>query len=266
MTDPADVPISPASTVMLLEDRPDLHVLMVRRTSAAVFGSGMWVFPGGRVDPQDSTGGAVTGLTARAKAELGVDDPAAFWSAAVRETYEETGLLLAVDERETWAQPSDPAADRAALVGGRPLGDLLAERGWQVPAPTLPYVAQWITPQGPPRRFDARFFMAPAPPHDEVRHDGDELVDAEWIRPSDALARHDDGHWEMMTPTVRMLRQLARFDTSDEALAVGADPPPWQRARTLRRPGGGYDVLLPGDPGYERGDPDFERGWVRLYR
>ncbi len=264
---PEDVPVSPAATVMLVEDRPDLRVLMVRRTSRLAFAGGMWVFPGGRVDPaDDDIRPPDLGLAEGDGADLDVDHPFAFWSAAVREVFEETGLLLAVDDRDDWAEVADPGVDRRALATGRPLADLLAERGWRVPGPRIPYVAQWITPVGPPRRFDARFFVAAAPPHDEVVHDDDELVDAEWVAPATALAWAEDGRWELMGPTHRMLRSLARFESAAEALAVAADPPPFQRARVVFGEAGRYDVLLPGDPGYESGTEDFERGWVRLYR
>jgi hypothetical protein len=150
-------------------------------------------------------------------------------------------------------------------VSGRPLADLLDERGWRVPVGDIHYVAQWITPVGPARRFDARFFLAPAPPHDEVLHDGAELVEAEWVTPADALARKEEGRWGLMTPTTRMLRQLARFGSAEAALARAASPPVWQRARVIPDGTMDYAVLLPGDPGYEDGVEDFERGWVRLY-
>ena len=262
-----DTPIRPASTVMLVEDRPDLRVLMVRRHADAVFGPDMWVFPGGRVDDEDESLGPqhLEGEPTSPLGDLAVDHPMSFVGAAVREVYEETGLLLATADG-SWATPVDADADRAALVAGRPQADLLEERGWRIPAGSLHYVAQWVTPEGPPRRFDARFFVAPAPPHDEVVHDATELVDAEWISPAAALARKDEGRWGLMTPTTRMLRQLARFDSASEVLAVATDPPPWQRARVIPDGTWDYAVLLPGDPGYEDGTEDFERGWVRLYR
>lgn len=252
---------------MLVEDRPDLRVLMVRRHAEAVFGPDMWVFPGGRVDAEDESLGPehFEGEASSPLSDLAVDRPFAFVGAAVREVYEETGLLLAVEGGD-WAVADDAAADRAALVAGRPLSSLLDERGWRIPTASLHYVAQWVTPPGPPRRFDARFFLAPAPPHDEVVHDEDELVDAEWIAPAEALARKEGGGWGLMTPTTRMLRQLARFASAEEVLARAAAPPPWQRARVILDGTWDYAVLLPGDPGYEEGVEDFERGWVRIYR
>lgn len=261
---PRDVPIAQAATVMLVDDRPDLHVLMVRRTPAAVFGGGLWVFPGGRVDPADrSAPDAIQGLDQRDKADLDVDHPSSFWVAAVRETLEETGILLATDRSGAWASRDDAAPLREALLEGHPLGALLAAGGWRLPADRLHYVAQWITPPGPPRRFDARFFLTAAPPHTEADHDDDELVDAAWVRPQEVV---DDPAFGLMSPTERMLRSLARFGSAAEALAVAAGRPPWQRARVVVDHAGRYEVLLPGEAGYRAGTEDVERGWVRLVK
>lgn len=249
--EPQTVPVAPAATVMLVDDRPDLQVLMVRRTDRAVFGSSAWVFPGGRVDPADVTAG-VTG-TSRL--------PDGFHAAAVRELLEEVGLVFAKSETG-WVSSLD-AGDRAAITAGRPIDELLAEQGWEVPVDNLHYIAQWITPVGPPRRFDTRFFLASPPPGD-AEHDGSELVEAAWVTPTEAVARFERGEWEVMSPTLRMLRSLSRFGSAADALERAAERRPWVRARVVFSETG-YEVLLPGDAGYEDGVEDFERGWVRLY-
>jgi 8-oxo-dGTP pyrophosphatase MutT (NUDIX family) len=245
------VPVAPASTVMLVEDRPGLQVLMVRRTDRAVFGSSAWVFPGGRVDPADVDAGVV------GSGRL----PHGFHAAAVRELLEEVGLVFAKAD-DAWVGPVTNE-ERWAVTNGRPIDDLLGERGWSVPVDDLHYVAQWITPIGPPRRFDTRFFLA-APPPGDPEHDGSELVEAAWVAPDDAIERFERGDWEVMSPTLRMLRSLARFGSAAEALERAAERRPWQRARVVFDPSG-YRVLLPGDADYEHGAEDFERGWVRLY-
>lgn len=249
--EPETVPVAPAATVMLVDDRPNLEVLMVRRTDKAVFGSRAWVFPGGRVDPADVEAGVV------GSSRL----PDGFHAAAVRELLEEVGLVFAKSE-DDWVSSLD-AVDRAEVTAGKPIDQLLADHGWQVPVDDLHYIAQWITPVGPPRRFDTRFFLASTPPGD-AEHDGSELVEAAWVRPADAIARFERGEWEVMSPTLRMLRTLARFGSAAEALERAAERKPWVRARVVFSDSG-YDVLLPGDPGYESGVEDFERGWVRLY-
>lgn len=249
--DPRDVHVAPAATVMLVEDRPDLSVLMVRRTERAVFGSRAWVFPGGRVDPADVESGVV------GSSRL----PDGFHAAAVRELLEEAGLVFAKSGDDWVSSLADE--DRSAVAAGRPIARLLAERDWQVPVDDLHYVAHWITPVGPPRRFDTRFFLAAPPPGDAV-HDGSELVEAAWVTPGEAIGRFEAGEWEIMSPTLRMLRTLSRFGSAVEAIERAAERRPWVRARVVFAESG-YDVLLPGDSGYADGVEDFERGWVRLY-
>lgn len=273
--DPAEVPVSPAATVIVVDDRPELHVLMVRRTARTVFGSGMWVFPGGRVDPADadSFGGLVDGLDdAEASAQLHLpDDGLSFWVAAVRETFEESGILLAHRTGERQPIRLDDAAEKARFAAHRDrlnrgevaLIEIVRDEDLRLVLDDVHYVAQWITPMGPPRRFDARFFVTHPPAHQEPSHDGGELVDWDWVRPASALAHHAAGTFTMMGPTVRMLRNLALFDSAERVMAVARSKGPWERARVVFHDEG-YDILMPGEPGYEAGTEDLERGWVRL--
>ncbi len=174
--DPAAVPIRPAATVMVVDDRPDLHVLMLRRTATAIFAGDMWVYPGGRVDPDDAEAvlDHVSGLTdAEASAQLGLERGGlAFWVAALRECFEEAGILFGHDRR-TGApiDLTDPAAiDRLAAqrdalnAGQRSFAEVVAELDVVLDASKVHYIAHWVTPLGPPRRFDTRFFLAAAPP------------------------------------------------------------------------------------------------------
>ena len=260
---------------MIVDDRPDLQVLMVRRTDRVVFGSGMWVFPGGRVDAADADSfhDLVDGLDDEAaSADLGVIDGLAHWIAAVRETFEESGVLLA--HRDGSEEPialDDPAtaAHFARLRsdlnrGATSFLEIVHSERLRLVLDDVHYVGRWITPVGPPRRFDARFFITHPPAHQEPSHDGGELVDWEWVRPAEALRGHAEGTFGLMSPTRRMLQSLALFGSADEAMEAARLHLPWERARAVFGDAGSYDLRMPGEEGYEDGLEDFERGWVRL--
>jgi 8-oxo-dGTP pyrophosphatase MutT (NUDIX family) len=162
------VRVRDAATVILVRDRPDLHVFVLRRSAALVFVPGATVFPGGAVDEADHA-------TAEA---LGVDP---FRAAAVRECLEECGIPI--DARE------------------------------------LLEFARWVTPEGAPRRYDTRFFVARAPDGHEGEHDGVELVASAWVRPAEALRAFAAGEIELILPTQRSLEVLARYDRVDALFA-----------------------------------------------
>ncbi len=271
-SDPEDVPIQPAATVMLVDDRPDLHVLLVHRTANVVFAPDNWVFPGGRVDPEDHIDDIETLITGLSDAEasdiLGVERGGlAWWLAACRETLEESGILLAAD-----AAGDGDGIDGATIARLRAelavdesvFGDLLLAEGIVLDATLVEEVARFITPLGPPRRFDARFFIAQAPPGQEPSHDEGEIVNWDWVRPGEALERWADGDMIMMSPTVRMVACLTRYRSVEEAMAVARRRLDYRRVR-VSDPAGEYRVLLPGDPGYEEADLEVESGWVRLW-
>lgn len=262
---PEHVPISPAATVMLLDDRPDLHVLMLRRTSRVVFAPDNWVFPGGRVDPEDHADqldDLFSGLD-DATASKVLDVPhggLAWWLAACRETLEEAGMLLAADE-----SPVDVASLRRRVEEDESVfADLLLEHDIVLDASAVEEVARFITPLGSPRRFDARFFVARTPPGQEPIHDDGEIVDWAWIRPQDALDRWAAGDLTMMSPTVRMVACLARYGHAGDVLATAHRRLDYKRVRVID-PAGDYRVVLPGEPGYETAELEVESGWVRLW-
>ena len=264
--DPLAVPVSPAATVMLIDDRPDLQILMLRRTAKMVFGPDNWVFPGGRVDPADHVDDfdrLCHGLSDHeASAIIDVDRGGlAWWVAACRETLEEAGLLLAAEITAgvDIAQLRDRVrADENQFV------DLMLEHRLTLDVTAIEEVARFITPVGPPRRFDARFFVAKAPQNQIARQDDGEIVNLAWMQPSVALERWERHEMTMMTPTVRMLACLSRYSTVEEVLRVARKRLPYRRVR-VADPEGAYHVLLPGEAGYDEAELEVESGWIRLW-
>lgn len=264
VADPEQVPIRHAATVIIVQDRPAFEVLMVQRTSRAVFGPSAWVFPGGRVDPDDAAelSHVVHGLTDD-EASVMLDVPAngrAWWVAGLRETLEEAGLLLGAGSApiDVIERTRDAVhADAGVFV------DALATNGLSLDLSQINEVARFITPLGPPRRFDARFLLAAAPSGQTARHDEEEVVRHLWIEPAEAIEQFRNDAFPMMSVTHRMLACLARYDSVDEVLAVAAERRSPQRVR-VNDPDGAYEVVLPGEPGYETADTEIEHGWIRI--
>lgn len=262
--EPEQVPIRHAATVLIVQDRPQLEVLMVQRTSRAVFAPSAWVFPGGRVDPDDAAevSHVVHGLSdAEASEMLEVErNGRAWWIAGLRETLEEAGLLLGagdapLDVIETTRDAVH--ADAGVFI------DALAENELTLDLSEMHEVARFITPMGPPRRFDARFFVAAAPSDQTAQHDEEEVVKHVWIAPGQAIEQFRADAFPMMSVTHRMLACLARYDTVADLMAVAGDRRPAQRVR-VNDPDGAYEVVLPGEPGYETAEVEIEHGWVRI--
>ncbi|MEO1065418.1 MAG: hypothetical protein AAFZ07_28710, partial [Actinomycetota bacterium] len=150
---------------------------------------------------------------------------------------------------------------RADVDAGRVrLAEVCRAEGLIPAVDELHYFSHWITPKGPPRRYDTRFFVCRAPAEQEPLHDDAETVASLWTRPSDALAAHERGELDMILPTIRNLQAIGRFDTADEVLAAAAaiDEVPTMLpvvtevpAEDLARGGAGIRILLPGDDGYD---------------
>jgi len=224
-------PAHPAATVMLVRDAvasggAGLEVFMLRRTTEAAFGAGMYVFPGGRVDEAD--GGShieawCTGLDdEHASSALGVERGGlAYWVAAVRECFEEAGLLLA--RRRDGAAVALPLADRRAVHAGQlSMEELCRRHDLVLDLGAISYVSHWVTPRRAGRRFDTRFFVARTPQDQAGAHDESETVESRWVHPSDAIAMATAGTLVMMPPTIANLRFLEPWTTADEALAAAA--------------------------------------------
>lgn len=248
-----------AATVVLLRDAPGgLEAYVLRRQQSMAFASGMYVFPGGSVDPRDADadlGWAGPPPSAWARAFSAPEPLArALVCAAVRETFEEAGVLLAgPDSASVVADTSsdDWEADRQALLSRElAFADMLARRGLVLRADLLRAWTHWITPEVEPRRFDTRFFVAALPVGQVTRDLLEEADRVEWVRPGTAVERWSAGDMGFMPPTLITLGELAVHGSVADALAA-ADArviAPIQPRVVVD--GDVAELVLPGDPGF----------------
>jgi 8-oxo-dGTP pyrophosphatase MutT (NUDIX family) len=247
-----------AATVMLLRDGQagQLEVYMLRRKPSMAFAPGAMVFPGGSVDPRDADeqvawagpDAAHWGQVFDAPPELA----RALVCAAVRETFEESGVLLAgPSAAEVVADTTSDEweADRQALLDHSvSLAELLARRGLVVRADLLRPWSRWITPVMEPRRFDTRFFAAALPAGQRTRDVGGEASAVAWIAPADALTAGRRGELALMPPTMVSLTELAACGSLHGVLTGPRDVAPVIPEIQLRE--GAVWLTVPGMPGY----------------
>ncbi len=252
----------PASTVVLVRDSGrGLEVLLMQRNLQSGFMPGMYLFPGGALDAGDASetmAALCVGLDDRtASGKLGIARGGlAYWIAAIRESFEEAGVLLTYDRSGALMlldRPDEIArfgAHRHALnAGEREFAALLHGESLRLATDQLVYFSNWITPAGAPRRYDTRFFVAAAPAGQDVLHDNRETISHAWVNPGQALDKHRGGEFKMRTPTVKTLEQFAEFSAARsliEAMRAQRDIP-----ALLPRINKNGERLLPGDPGYE---------------
>lgn len=212
-----------ATTVVLLRDTAaGPEVLLMRRPATMAFAPGMFVFPGGRVDPGQDRLPHVEG---ELRIGPSTDPPRAraLTVAGVRETFEEAGVLLAVDTSGRHVPPDQSwDADRRAseVTGAFPA--VLARRRLTIHSEHLVPIAHWVTPEVESRRFDTRFLAARLPEGQVVHPHQSETESAHWITPDEALDTHDRGGLPMLAPTVAVLAQLAEHRSVAEALRSAA--------------------------------------------
>jgi 8-oxo-dGTP pyrophosphatase MutT (NUDIX family) len=253
---------------MLVRDSDEgLEICMLRRHLDSDFVGGAFVFPGGKVDDADRTDLArqvCAGRTDEQASELlGVDSGGlAFFVAALRECFEEAGILLAYPAGSTGGdlyRPQDEDAEARlahfrAEVNAKKVGFLEActRANVSLAVDRVLYFSHWITPEMAPKRFDTRFFIACVPPGQTAIHDDFETVETVWIRPKDALARSEAGEFDLIFPTIKNLQAVARFDTASELLDAAAafESVPAVLPRVVSD-SHGVRIVLPGDPGYE---------------
>jgi len=234
--DPPAVPAvaRPAATVVLMRDAAaGLEVLLLKRVHNAGFVPGAYVFPGGRVDRGDADP-AILRLTlsltpegaARRMGLRQADPPAAaYYLAALREAFEETGILVG---RGRGGDPLPTAAVAPTVLDARnrildevcSFYQALEELGARLDDAAMEYIGHWITPIEEPRRYDARFFAAAVAPDAEPAIHAAEVLEAIWVRPIEALRRTRDGSLPMVFPTVKTLESMTPFATTAEVLGA----------------------------------------------
>lgn len=262
------VPIRDAATVLALRDgATGIEVFMVKRDSRLTFLGGAYVFPGGAADEADRDERfeqVLTSFDAEETARaLDLDDPTrarAYMVAALRELFEEAGILLARSDgcwialdgddpraRRIRAERPRVAAGEAAFI------DLLIREELSLAADCLHHFAHWITPEGAPRRFDTHFFVAPMPEGQDARHDMVESVDGMWVSPGDALASYARKEIELVPPTIVTLDRLALHGDTGEVLEAAATLeviPVWPKISVEEDD---VTILYPGDADYNEG-------------
>ncbi len=220
-----------AATVLLLRDAPQpggasaLEVLMTRRSDKASFVPGAYVFPGGGIEPQDAD------PASHALADHRPAQDAARLTdamAAIRESFEELGVLLARRADGSWADADDIAALERKPAPGTTFAAQCAARGLRLAADAVYQLAHWTGDRNLPKRFAVPFLVARMPAGQEPVADESEQFEPVWVRPADALARHEAGQFFMIFPTIRTLQRLAQFADVDAVLAaVAGEKPLW---------------------------------------
>ena len=260
-----------AATVMLVRPAPStFEVYMVRRSQESHFVPNAYVFPGGTVTEADASEAAASRTKGIDEASLReqfraespshtgrshsptIRQAAALCFAAVRELFEEAGVLLAADSAgrpASAAGPTKTAASREAIRRGEiAFADWLAQEGLFADATSLALFSHWITPPMLPRRYNAHFFVALARGGDSAAADAFETHDGEWISPRRALERHEAGNFQLVYPTIKHLQRLAHFDSAEALLRFA-------RTKTI------YTVL-PDDAGADFSiPPELEHAW-----
>ncbi len=249
---PVVVPI-PSATILLIRDGANgLEVFMVKRHDQIDFAKGALVFPGGKAERSDfdsALGAHMDGAGAWSA------DMRALAAAAIREAFEEAGILLARDGAtgalidETRLARLD-AYRRPLEKGEFSLRDVIVKENLRLACDQLVHFAHWITPKLGPKRFDTYFFVARAPRGHAGRHDGRESVDSLWISPDEAIA--DTTRWKIVFPTKLNLMKLAQSKTVDTALAAARATPPVTVEPWMEETVDGTILRIRSDAGYEQ--------------
>src|ERR1700694_5546119 len=248
----------PASTILLLRDgaaADEVEVFMMVRHYEIDFNSGALVFPGGSVDKGDQE------IIARPELYSGGEglDAAAlsFRIAAIRETFKESGILLArpqgskalVDARRA---AEIEAAHRADLCDGQiTFLKVLTDNGMLLALDELVPYAHWITPEGMPKRFDTWFFLAATPPEQAGAHDGKESTDSIWVSPREALEGGESGRFKLPFPTTRNLIRLGKQNSVTTALDDSRGKNVVTVMPVMTRLNGGRQLRIPLEAGYD---------------
>ncbi len=253
----------PSATVVLLrEGETAPEILMVRRRSGDAFGDS-YTFPGGIVDDDECEAQAYCSGRTAAQADriLGLDDGGLdFYSAAVRELFEEMGILLAHDAQGAWAFANEEDAQtsvgelRAQLNDGVvSWTEALRQHDLRIACDALHYFSFWETPLSLPKRWAARFFLAAAPPGQDARHDGNEITDSRWMTAMDVLSVGKERGMTLPFPTRTNLEVLSGFASVDDLTrwaASRADAGVDKIRPVILKDGDSRRFVIPGNPDY----------------
>jgi len=257
----------PASTVIVLRDREGHHdqgfeLFMVKRHEQSAFMAGAYVFPGGRVDDSDRFDPLTDycdGIDAALQhlPDLQPAEAVQYHVAAIRELFEEAGVLLARDPLGAFISFTDPdlklkfdAYRLAVHQSMLPLPLILQTEGQRFALDALVPFAHWVTPEIEHRRFDTRFFVTRIPSGQEPLHDDEETVHSIWVSPVEALERYGRQEINLAPPTLRSLEDLARFHSVEEVLEVSRHKRIQRIQPRFIEEEGRIILLLPGDPLY----------------
>jgi 8-oxo-dGTP pyrophosphatase MutT (NUDIX family) len=250
----------PAATLAFLRGHSAPEVLLIQRHHGSRFAAGDFVFAGGKIETDDTPADVVAwcrGLDPeRAARRLGVADlriALGFWVGAIREAFEEVGVLLAYDEAGALARPRGDrwlAYRHACHADHRAFWDMLRAERLTLATDRLVYFAHWITPEENPIRFDTRFFAAEMPSGQEAVPDDKEIIAVRWLTPDAALAARRRGEISLRLPTVRNLELLGAAPTVTGVLEQLTGREVSSIRPRVLRDGDVQRVLLPGDPGY----------------
>ena len=230
-SEPAAAPPVPrlAATVLVVREQADgIGVFMVQRPGRGVFPN-LHVFPGGKVEGADADMAHLCAGLAddAASAALGIAEGGLrYWVTAIRECFEECGVLLAYRGDALFAPADEAEAQRfdayrnALAAGTLSLTSLARQEGLRLATDRVHYFSHWITPPSAPARFDTRFFLAVMPPGQRAVGHWQETVAGRWTTPAAALARHAAGDWQMIHPTLTTLRTAAEYGTVAELVAA----------------------------------------------
>lgn len=255
------VPIVPAATILLLRDgAAGLEVFMVERHHRIDFATGALVFPGGKIDAGD----ADAALSARLDGGESQDaQQRAMRIGAIRETFEESGVLLA---RERGGETIGAArlaeiesAWREALCKGEcSMSELAVREDLRLAGDLLTPFARWITPAFMPKRFDTVFFLAEAPADHLALHDGGESVDSLWTTPADALRAAERGERTIIFPTLLNIKKLGRSSSIREAFEAARAQPIVTVLPEIVLKGGKQWLTIPKQAGYDPSEAPLE--------
>ena len=255
------IPIKPAATVILMREeiKGDFEIFMVKRSSRSTFGS-LYVFPGGKLDPEDSENDLYPyceGMNnEEASKQLGIkDNGLSFWIACIRECFEEVGVLLTNPDDSILQDTSKLTKLRKELNNKEiTFKEICVSESLRLRTKNIVPCAHWITPDIETKRFDTRFFLAKVKAKQLASHDGFELTESFWIKPADALAKLKNGEMNMILPTIKNIEKLAEFSSSTEAFnyfeGLGDNAIPPILPKFIKKDGE-WVGFLPGEEGYE---------------